>query len=101
MCGHQRFSDASQVSLILATPLFDDFVSGFEEVLIEPQYAMVGILLFFAAVHSGLAYLRPYGARSATQFYPPLTGVDLHGRAWQADTRGAANGLHRGRRRWC
>jgi hypothetical protein len=50
-----------QVSLIQLTPLFDGYVSGFEEVLIEPQFAMVGILLAFAAVHSGLAFLRPYG----------------------------------------
>jgi hypothetical protein len=55
-----------QVSLIQLTPLFDGYVSGFEEVLIEPQFAMVGILLAFAAVHSGLAFLRPYGGA------PPL-----------------------------
>jgi NnrU protein len=50
------------VSLILFTNVFDGYVSGFEEALVEPQYAMVGILAAFAAVHSGLAYLRPWGA---------------------------------------
>jgi hypothetical protein len=51
-----------QVSLILFTAIFDEYVAGFEKVLVEPQFAMVGILMAFAAVHSGLAFLRPYGA---------------------------------------
>jgi len=51
-----------QLALINFTPVFDFFVEGFEEALVEPQYAMVGILVFFALCHSGLAFLRPYGA---------------------------------------
>ena len=53
-----------QVALILFTDIFNDFVAGFENLLVEPQYAMVGILAFFALIHSGLAFLRPYGAHS-------------------------------------
>jgi hypothetical protein len=57
-----------QVSLILFTGIFDSFVSGFEEFLVESQYAMLGILTFFALVHSGLAYFRPYGTRRHPRF---------------------------------
>jgi hypothetical protein len=63
-----------QVSLILFTNVFDNYVSGFEEVLIEPQYVIVGMLFTFALVHSGLAYLRPYGV---TQWHVLDTGTYL------------------------
>lgn len=51
-----------QIGLIFFTDIFNDFVAGFEDLLGQPEYAMVGILAFFALVHSGLAFLRPYGA---------------------------------------
>lgn len=50
-----------QISLILFTDIFDDFVATMEGIFVEPQYAMVGILAVFALCHSGLAALRPYG----------------------------------------
>lgn len=50
-----------QIGLIFFTDIFNGFVAGFEERLVQPEYAMVGILAFFALVHSGLAFLRPYG----------------------------------------
>ena len=57
-----RDSDTpAQVSLILFTDIFNSYVAGFEDVLVEPQFVIVGILVTFAAVHSGLAFLRPYG----------------------------------------
>jgi hypothetical protein len=51
-----------QAGLIFFTDIFNDFVAAFEEVLVQPEYAMVGILAFFALIHSGMAFLRPYGA---------------------------------------
>jgi hypothetical protein len=51
-----------QAALIFFTDIFNDFVAAFEEVFVQPEYAMAGILAFFALIHSGMAFLRPYGA---------------------------------------
>lgn len=59
-----------QVGLIFCTDIFNDFVAGFEALLVQPEYAMVGILAFFALVHSGLAFLRPYGALPSKSTLP-------------------------------
>jgi len=55
-------SHSSQAYLITGTTLFDDLVGGFEGLCVEPQYTIVALLTFFALFHSGLAYLRPWGA---------------------------------------
>ncbi|GAB4819560.1 hypothetical protein N2152v2_006606 [Parachlorella kessleri] len=43
------------------TGVGEDFVSALESVFSSSEATMVAILAVFAVVHSGLAYLRPYG----------------------------------------
>ena len=64
-----------QAGLIFFTDIFNDFVATFESLLVQPEYAMVGILMFFAFVHSGLAFLRPYGVPPSKRCMPAIVLV--------------------------
>jgi zeta-carotene isomerase len=42
--------------------LADDYLTAIESAVANPEVVIVAILGIFGVVHSGLAYLRPYGA---------------------------------------
>jgi len=61
--------------------LANDFVDLLRRLSADSTAVMLAIFAVFAAVHSGLAYLRPAGAPAA----PAPRSIDRHGRVGSLD----------------
>lgn len=65
-CPRKRARPALQVWIAPGMGVGEDFVSSLEQLAnSNSELTMLAILAVFAVVHSGLAYLRPYGERTS------------------------------------